>query len=681
MNSLLIRRIFKKGRTRAGIYLIFFAFLVLPIAAIGFIGIRNIAGISADEAISRRGSVAYLASTTLSAKFDLMTNLAVSFAARPGVREYAAAGEWVKAIEVLQDVPGNFLFVDRVFIADTSGVLTADVPELPGIRGVNFAHRDWYQGVSRNWQPYISEIYKRSAVPQFNVVAVAVPVYGDGHGVIGILVLQVRLDNFFEWSKEIEVGRGGFAYFVDAKGNVAGHHKYPSQGEIVNFSDDPIVRKTLDGERGVDVIVDQITGEKFLVAFEPLVRYGWGVVVVESDASAFASTRSNTGSFAAILGVALIVSSLFVVVALKTLAAIEQFRQKERILIESIGDGIVAIDRHWTIIEWNKAAAAITGWQKDEVVGRPLRSVLQFVRQHDRRENLAFIEHALVTGEIGFMENSTILKRKDGVDVPVSDSASPIFDESGRVTGAIVIFRDVTREREAQSLRSDFAYAAHQLRNPVTKIAWAFETALESEDIGALKTVLRSGQLASKSLAKIMNELVDVTLVDQMKVIPTMAAAKLAPMLKKAAAAVEAKAKMQRVAVKIGKTPKDAAVKTDAVLLAKTLEEILDNAVTYSYAGGMVRIDVEPRDRHLVIRIADAGIGIPEREQPLVFHKFFRGGNFDTTAIVGAGLGLYLSNEYVKLLKGKIWFTSDEKSGSVFFISVPEARASNRKAG
>ena len=93
-----------------------------------------------------------------------------------------------------------------------------------------------------------------SAEPQYNVVAVAHPIkLEDGH-VLGILVFQIRLETFLEWTKSIEVDPSGFVYFVDQKGQAAGHPRFLAQGKIADFSSVPAVDKVLKGQRGVEVL-------------------------------------------------------------------------------------------------------------------------------------------------------------------------------------------------------------------------------------------------------------------------------------------------------------------------------------------------------------------------------------------------------------------------------------------
>ncbi len=484
--------------------------------------------------------------------------------------------------------------------------------------------------------------------------------------------MQVRLDAFFDWARDIGIDPSAFAYFVDAKGNAAGHPRFSPQGAIENLSFVPVVRKALRGGRGVEESYDPIEKEDLVAAYEPVPAYGWGVIVAQPSRTVFAVRDAALRNIVLVYDFIFILAGLFAFAVLRLLSTINGYRQEEKIVLDSIGDGIAAIDRNWIVTHWNKAAAAITGWYGAEALGRPVRNVLKFIRERDRTENTAFIEHAVVTGQVGMMEGDTVLVRKDGREIPVGDSASPVFGDGGQVKGAIVIFRDTSKERETRMLRSDFAYASHQLRTPVNKANWAIEAALEAGDLAEAKEVLRGAVQSMKSLVKTSDELVAVSEADQGMVMPKIAPAKLVEIIESAVAAVADEAKKRNVVIAVEPVSAIASVETDGKLLSGSLEEILENAVRYGRDGGEIRVRVRQNDS-VVIEVRDGGIGIPERDQPLVFHKFFRGGNFDTTAVPGAGLGLYLASEYVKLLKGKIWFVSKEKQGTTFYVSIPAA--------
>ena len=151
-------------------------FTLIPIAFAGFYAYRSAEREMTEAVLGKREHVAYLVATVLTEKLDGLIEVGVSLATRVRFRELIAEGRWNEAIGILAGIPSTFPHAERLFLADPKGVLTADTPALPGVRGTNFSHRDWYRGVSRTGRPYVSEIYKRSAAPQLDVIAVAIPI-------------------------------------------------------------------------------------------------------------------------------------------------------------------------------------------------------------------------------------------------------------------------------------------------------------------------------------------------------------------------------------------------------------------------------------------------------------------------------------------------------------------------
>jgi len=270
-----------------------FLLLLAPVLLIGAFSYQQAYRDLTSNTYARRQGLAYLAASTLKERLDRMTDIGVALATRVRFRQLISEGKWDEAIEILKSVPEDFPFVDRVVLNDPTGTVMADAPALPGIRGKNFAYRDWYQGVSRKWEPYISEVYRRAAVPQYHVTNVVTPIKDANNKILGTLSLQVRVDAISEWIKDIEVGPSGFAFVVDRKGNVAAHPKYSPQDKIVDFSSVPTVQKVLRGERGVEIAFNPIEQEERLVAYEPVPGYGWGILVQQPTTEAFAVRDAN----------------------------------------------------------------------------------------------------------------------------------------------------------------------------------------------------------------------------------------------------------------------------------------------------------------------------------------------------------------------------------------------------
>jgi signal transduction histidine kinase len=241
-----------------------------------------------QAALARRASVSFLAATVLSEKFERLVDVGVALATRVRFRELVERGRWDEAIAILASVPRDFPFIDRITLNDLRGTLRADVPSVPELRGQSFAHRDWYQAVQRDGRPYISRVYHRAAAPRHNIFVAAIPIKTDAGAMIATLVLQVRPDRFFEWTRGVEAGAGGVIYVVDQRGFLAHHPGRSSREEVVDYSRVPAVQRVLQGKRGVEIVADPDTGEARVVAYQPIGAHGWGVVLSEPAASVFA---------------------------------------------------------------------------------------------------------------------------------------------------------------------------------------------------------------------------------------------------------------------------------------------------------------------------------------------------------------------------------------------------------
>lgn len=239
-----------------------------------------------QSALHRRHTVAKLSAMVLREKFDVLRDVGVSLASRVKFRELIRAGQWKEAAGILKDIPGDFPDFERIFLADPQGTLMADIPSLPRVVGKNFSHRDWYRGVSKAWEPYISEVYSRFAQPRIPVVAAALPIK-DTDGIMGILVIQVSAETLISWLSRIEAGKQGSTYFFDRRGHLLGHFEPHSGLRHPGKESVERLHALLKGPGGVRVGNDPISREDLVWAFEPVGEYGWGVVVQQPVRAAF----------------------------------------------------------------------------------------------------------------------------------------------------------------------------------------------------------------------------------------------------------------------------------------------------------------------------------------------------------------------------------------------------------
>ncbi len=307
--------------------------LILPVLLIAVVSYLTTERDLTDAAFSRRQTIAHLAAAIVKEKLDRITDIGISLATRVRFRQLVAAKNWTEASAILADVPKDFPFIETVFLSDPEGTLMANVPELADTVDTNRAYRDWYRGVSRDWKPYVSEVYQTLALPRTNIVTIVLPIRApDAATTTGILGLRVRLENFREWIKDIQVGPSGFVYLVDRKGQLVAHPQFLPQGQIINFSAVPVVGKALRGESGVEVQTNPIEKEERVSAYQPVAGYGWGVVATQPTATAFALRRNTLNRLLLIYGVIILLSGGLAATIMNNLAqrkkAEEELREK-----------------------------------------------------------------------------------------------------------------------------------------------------------------------------------------------------------------------------------------------------------------------------------------------------------------------------------------------------------------
>ena len=262
----------------------------LLLVAVCLVAARYYAAVKSElteVVMARRVAVAQLAAATLSERLDRMVDVGVSLATRVRFAELVASGQWDAAIQVMKSVPADFRFVERVALFDVRGTAMAASPE-SSVRGQNFASRDWYRGVSQDWKPYVSGIYRRATPPQRAVFAVAVPVMDRGGAAAGILQMQLQLEHLFDWAQAMDPGAGGAVYVVDGKGAVAFDSRRAVQTDVADLSSHPAVARLLRGASGVETLVRPGDEREYVYAYMPG-RHGWDVVVEQPAAQAFAA--------------------------------------------------------------------------------------------------------------------------------------------------------------------------------------------------------------------------------------------------------------------------------------------------------------------------------------------------------------------------------------------------------
>ncbi len=213
--------------------------------------------------------------------------LGLSLANRPLLVEKISGGDWDGAITIVQDIPENLPLVDRIFLADLQSVIRADLPHLGNAVGTKRNYTDWYKGVSKTWQPYVSTVFIRDSIPRTKVVDIAIPIK-SGNTTIGILVLQIQANNFAKITKNMGLDKEEIFYILDQKGHIVYHPLFSFQTNIADFSSMHVVGEALQGHGVVKKEYNFFEQKWKFSALQRIDEFGWVAVVTQPLQMAFA---------------------------------------------------------------------------------------------------------------------------------------------------------------------------------------------------------------------------------------------------------------------------------------------------------------------------------------------------------------------------------------------------------
>jgi PAS domain S-box-containing protein len=362
-----------------------------------------------------------------------------------------------------------------------------------------------------------------------------------------------------------------------------------------------------------------------------------------------------------------------------------------RTTLASIGDAVVATDAEGRITFMNGEAERLSGWNEDEVVGKPIESVL-FLQREDNRESIENpVKQAIRVGEIVGLANHTVLVNKDGRVISVDDSASAIHDGNGNVIGGVLVFRDVTERRkdqralaEAQALAQSMivelrrsnddlsqfaAVASHDLRSPLNNVMTIAQL-LEhrySDELGDGKEMLGMLIAAAKRMGALIEDLLRYARITSEMAAP----ADVVDAGSQVAAAVqnlEASIRKSGATVTYDPLP---SVRIDGTYLTQIFQNLIGNAIHYRGSDTpKIHVSVADQGDLWIFSCADNGIGIASQYHAQIFEPFKRLHGHDRS---GSGIGLAICKKIVERFGGRIWVESEEEKGSKFLFTLPKA--------
>ncbi len=351
-------------------------------------------------------------------------------------------------------------------------------------------------------------------------------------------------------------------------------------------------------------------------------------------------------------------------------------RDKLSVILSGITSAVIAVNMERKIILFNKAAETLTGVTAESVLGTSLGEALRLF-DGDRAlsvEEICPIQPETPEG-IAFEANNLKMKDASGAEHFINMISGRVREGESINLGCVLTFQDITREFIMERTKHEFVtIAAHQLRTPLTGMSWMVEMLL-SETKGALnaaqKELVGSGLGVVHRMVGLVNDLLDVSRIEEGRFGVKLVRQSFMPVLTRVMDLFkkEAQEKGIEFVTEISSTLPE--FEFDADKVEFVINNILDNAVKYTPAGGHITFRAVQKNNDIVMSTKDTGIGISKTDAEYIFKKFFRSREAFSHFTDGSGLGLYVAKNIIDQHGGKIWFESDEGKGTTFYVSLP----------
>lgn len=350
-------------------------------------------------------------------------------------------------------------------------------------------------------------------------------------------------------------------------------------------------------------------------------------------------------------------------------------RHLERI-VECLPIGLLTTDLHGRATLANQRLRTMLGLARSETVeGRPAGELLPAGLRADFTE---LCGETFRYGVHGAREAK--IDAPAGVAaLPIELGTAPLSDHAGEIDGIVATFHDLSLRREldnlrqADELKSHFmSMVSHELRTPLTSIKGAVHLLLRSPAIPASP---QQGQLLgivegnAERLARLVNDLLDMTQIEAGTLAIAARAEDLAPIARQVAESFAALAASRGIKLLVEASPAWAAV--DRGRLNQAIGHLVDNAIKFTPRGGLVRIVTESDGPDSRVTVADTGTGVSPEAHGRLFSKFYQAQNPMTRNVGGTGIGLFLTRRILELHGGRVRATEGLDHGAEFVIELP----------
>ncbi len=347
----------------------------------------------------------------------------------------------------------------------------------------------------------------------------------------------------------------------------------------------------------------------------------------------------------------------------QTVEALSEEKSKLENIMQSMNEGVVAIDEDGRVTLANPQARLLLGAGEGDLTGMPVAAALTQAAISDLFLKVAR-EHTAGSAEVTLPEGRVLLLH-----------VSPLHRQE-EDWGAVGIIQDVTEVRRLEQMRRDFvANVSHELRTPMTSIQGFVEALLDgmADDAGSQERYLRVILDETTRLNRLLNDLLDLSRLETGQAKWPMEPVRLEYVLDDVVTKLSPQLEKQGLLAETDCPENLPAVLGNRDRLQQVLINLLGNAISFTPQGGRIKLSAKEEGASIRVSISDTGVGIPPEEQEKVWERFHKVDRARTRGLGGTGLGLAIVRQIVEAHGGKVGLKSTPGRGSTFSFTLKKA--------
>ena len=567
---------------------------------------------------------------------------------------------------------------NRAIITDKGGIVRATFPPSPV--GSILSYRDWYKGVSANWQPHVSSIFQVMTGDKSFVVAFSVPIIDEKGNPSGILTIYKKLDFLADSTKRLSLDQLTTVHVTDQDGNILFDNKSDFQKKVTGYSLFPIVKKALtENKKQIEIKNQQTTQGVSYLTIAKVEGTGWLAIVKRDFQDNLRPQQSSKPATIIIIFALLFITLILLLMYFRKIIVFKSDKEQLLSAIKLLQDektewekryhlenrinqkNIPSIvwDHDLTIVRFDQAFEKMTGWSKEEVLGKKIDILFP---ENSKKESLDRINTAAKSEKTEVLEvpilhsdGKTAIARGHYITARKKDEQEIII-LNGKLEKRVL---ERTANLEAANRRLEaFSYSiSHALLTPMQTIENLCGILNENYQERISREIKHMGQLIDdmQKLSHLNRIEINRQSIDVSK------------MVREIIEEHRQKYPDREVSVTI---EKNVLIDGDELLLKIALENLIGNAwkFTESIERAVIKFGATLKDGKTVLFIRDNGIGFDVMHVNKLFSAFNRIDKH--TEFSGTGIGLAAVQRIVDHHGGEIWAEAKPGKGATFYFTL-----------